>query len=91
MEIGGPGGKAAFVACCLTPEEIVDHWEEWADVPEAKRLAAVERGQAEVAALLDHMRQNACEFRERMESYASQRSREAETAQAGYDTLGLSG
>lgn len=69
-DISGPGGRTAFLTCCYVPLEIVDNWEEWAGVPESKRLAAVERGRAEVHGVLGAMRQDARAFLDRRYGHA---------------------
>jgi hypothetical protein len=59
----GKGGMG-FLSCCLVPEHIVDHWDEFADLPDEMRYGAVERGRKHIQAELDRLEANARAFRE---------------------------
>lgn len=77
----GKGGMA-FMTCCLVPEQIVDHWDEFTDLPDATRRAAVERGRQDVEAELQRLQRNARAFAKERERYAAQRSHQAKAAEA---------
>jgi hypothetical protein len=64
VEITDAGGKRAFSLCCGIPLEILDNWEVFEPLPDVLKQAAIDKIQAEYAAMDEQSAENARRFKE---------------------------
>jgi len=68
-EIQDSAGERAFSLCCGIPQEFVDNFDVYRDLPEPLQRIAIERKQEEYAAMTRKSRENARRFRESLDHW----------------------
>ena len=66
VEVTTCSGERAYSLCCGIPQEFLDNWDTFSDLPEDLQRIAIEKRKAEYAAMNEQDSENARRFRERV-------------------------
>ena len=66
VEVTSVSGERAYSSCCNIPQEFLDNWDTFSDLPEDLQRIAIEKRKAEYAAMTLQDSEVARRFRERV-------------------------
>lgn len=71
-EISSVGGRIGRTLCCNTPLDIVDNWDVFGALPAELQQAAIERKEAEFAALIAEWQEADARYEQRLAQWHEQ-------------------
>ena len=83
-EIQDSAGERAISLCCGIPQELIDNYDVLSGLPEPLQRIAIERKQADYAAMDAESRKNAQRFRESLDHWYAKYAHLTKEASDGY-------